>query len=73
MEQHPKYYVMNTEGRSDPFETVDEAVRQASQDDRDGRIPISVACIERGVGRIIYTSRDLKRAIEAWRRAHSGE
>ena len=70
MEQQPKYYVMNAEGRSDPFETVDDAVRQASQDDSQGRIPISVACIERGAGRIIYTSRELRRAIEAWRQAH---
>jgi hypothetical protein len=73
MEQHPKYYVMNAEGRSDPFETVDDAVRQASHDDMHGRIPISVACIERGAGRIIYTAKELRRAIEAWRQAHPGE
>jgi hypothetical protein len=73
MEQEPKYYVMNAEGRSDPFETVDDAVRQASNDDRDGQIPISVACIERGVGRILYTAKELTRAIEAWRQAHPGE
>jgi hypothetical protein len=70
MEHQPKYYVMNAEGRSDPFETVDDAVRQASQDDRDERIPISVACIEGGSGRIIYTAKELRRAIEAWRQAH---
>jgi hypothetical protein len=73
MEQQPKYYVMNAEGRSDPFATVDDAVRQASNDDRQGRIPISVACIERGSGRIVYTSRALRKAIEGWRQAHPGE
>jgi hypothetical protein len=73
MEQQPKYYVMNAEGRSDPFDTVDDAVRQASHDDRDGHIPISVACIERGVGRIISTGRELRSTIEAWRQAHPGE
>jgi hypothetical protein len=61
---------MNAEGRSDPFETLDDALHQASQDDTHGQPPISVTCIERGVGRIIYTSRELRRAIEAWRQAH---
>ena len=65
MEQEPKYYVMNAEERSDPFETVDDAVRQASQDDSQDRIPISVVCIERGAGRIIYTAQELRHAIEA--------
>jgi hypothetical protein len=73
MEQQPKYYVMNAEGRSAPFEAVDDAVRRASHDDRQGRIPISVACIERGAGRIVYTSRELRKAIEEWRQAHPGE
>jgi hypothetical protein len=73
MEGQPKYYVMNAEGRSDPFLTVDDAVRQASNDDRQGRVPISVACIEHGSGRIVYTGRALKSAIEAWRQAHPGE
>ena len=73
MEHQPKYYVMNAEGRSDPFETVDDALRHASHDDRHGRIPISVACIERGAGRIIYTSRVLRKAIQAWRQAHPDE
>jgi hypothetical protein len=73
MEQEPKYYVMNAEGRSDPFETVDDALRRASHDDRQGRIPISVCCIERGCGRIVYTARELRTAIEDWRKAHPGE
>jgi hypothetical protein len=73
MEQQPKFYVMNAEGRSDPFETVDDAMRQASHDDREGRSPISVACIERGSGRIIYTAKELRSAIEVWRQAHPDE
>jgi hypothetical protein len=73
MEHHLQYYVMSAEGRSDPFETVDEAVRRASDDDRQGRVPISVACIDHGCGKILYTSRALRKAIEAWRQAHPGE
>jgi hypothetical protein len=73
MEQEPKFYVMNAEGRSDPFDTADDALRRASQDDAQGRIPISVCCIERGCGRIVYTARELRKAIDDWRNAHPGE
>jgi hypothetical protein len=38
MEQQPNYDVMNAGGRSGPFETVDDAVRQASKDDSQGQI-----------------------------------
>jgi hypothetical protein len=73
MQEQPKYYAMNAEGRSDPFDTEVDAVRQASHDDRQGLIPISVACIERGCGRIVYTSHELRKGIEAWRQAHPDE
>lgn len=73
MEQGAKFYVMNAEGRSDPFDTVNDALRRASQDDAQGHIPISVCCIERGCGRIVYTARELRKAIEDWRQAHPGE
>jgi hypothetical protein len=73
MDEQPKYYVMNAEGRSDPFETLDDALGQASRDDRHGRPPMSVAFIERGVGRILYNGRELRGAIDAWREAHPDE
>jgi hypothetical protein len=73
MEHQARYYVMNAQERSDPFETVEDALRHASHEDKRGHVPISVACIERGAGRIIYTSRELRRAIDAWSQAHPGE
>ena len=73
MEQEPKFHVMNAEGRSEPFDTIDDALRRASHNDSEGRIPISVCCIERGCGRIVYTARELRKAIEDWRQAHPGE
>ena len=73
MDEEPKYHVIYDEGRSEDFLTVDEAVRQASLDDRCGRIPISIACVERGSGRIVYTGRMLQKAIAKWRDAHPGD
>jgi len=71
--EEAKFYLLTAGDRSEDMLTEDGALRQASLDDQSSHCPTSIACVERGVGRIVYTGRTLKAAIKRWREAHPDE
>jgi hypothetical protein len=65
-----RYYILDAMGCSRDIRTEDEALSQACYNERQGPLPVSIACVEDGLGRIVYTGQALAVALDKWRNQH---